>query len=208
MRAFSLASMTQPLYRASKAATSMTSRAAEEDRPEPLNTVLVTEASKPPTFVAQLLQLGCDAADQREGGLLLVFVDGGVGNINHEGLVIAGGIHGHNRILAGRDGSDGVQIDRSSQHTAIVMVGVVSANLSAAGSGHEHLGLIAEMADKGILQLGVAGSLVLAGVEGVQTISVAFENSFDIHLVQPPNIFIHCNYTLYPENVQSKKRVF
>ena len=50
MRAFSFASMVQPLYSASNAATSITSNAADEDRPLPLNTVLVTEASKPPTL--------------------------------------------------------------------------------------------------------------------------------------------------------------
>ena len=50
MRAFSLGSTTQPLYSASKAATSMTSNAADEDSPLPLNTVEVALASKPPTL--------------------------------------------------------------------------------------------------------------------------------------------------------------
>ena len=50
MRAFSCGSITQPLYSASNTPTSMTSSAADEDRPLPLNTVLVTLASKPPTL--------------------------------------------------------------------------------------------------------------------------------------------------------------
>ena len=48
MRAFSWGSITQPLNSASNAPTSITSKAADEDRPLPLNTVLVTQASKPP----------------------------------------------------------------------------------------------------------------------------------------------------------------
>ena len=106
---------------------------------------------------------------------------GKIGQIHHEGLVVARRVEPDLVPSVGGDGGDGVQVHRARQHAAVLMVGVVAHDLGAARRGDEHLRFAAEVGAEIVGQRSVARQLILTGVERAQALGIAFKNLLYIH---------------------------
>ena len=136
-------------------------------------------------LIAQIYQPRCDAANQCQGGLLFVVVDGKVAQVHLEGIGEALGVQRHPFIVPGRDGRHGIQVHRRRQHPAVLVVGVVAHHLSAARRGDKGLGLAVEVTAEGLSKAVVAFKLVLPRVERVQARPVPIVPCPDIHISYP-----------------------
>ena len=84
--------------------------------------------------LAALVDDACrHAADQRCGVLFLMLLRDKVGHIDVVDLLKAEGLDADDVLLVGGNDGHDVQVDRACQHHAVVMVGVVAADLGAAG---------------------------------------------------------------------------
>ena len=82
---------------------------------------------------AALGEGGGHAADEGGGGVFLLGVDGEVGQVNlHRGVAFGG--HGDDAAVIEGHLRHGFQVDGGSQHAAVLVVGVIAADLGAAGS--------------------------------------------------------------------------
>ena len=83
-----------------------------------------------------LEEAAAHARDDRLRGVEERFVDGGIGDVDlvdREAL----GLYVDMEIVAGRSGGDNVEVDRSGEHLAVVVVGVVARDFASAGDREE-----------------------------------------------------------------------
>ena len=83
-----------------------------------------------------------------------------IGQIHHEGPVVARGIQRHHAVVPRRHRRYGVQIHCRGQHAAAIVVGVVADDLGAARRGDKQLRLAGKLAAKRVRQRAVALGLI------------------------------------------------
>ena len=113
-------------------------------------------------LAARVDDTGGHAADQGSGVLLLLLLRDQVGHVHIVDLLKAQGLDADDVLLVGGNDRYNVQVDGARQHHAVVVVGVVAADLGAAGGGVEAHGapgakLVLKLVDDGnvTLTLGV-----------------------------------------------------
>ena len=109
------------------------------------------------------------AADQGRGVLGLARLRDEVGDIDIVNFVKAQGLDADDIFLIRGDDGHHIQVDRAGQHHAVVVVGVIAADLGAARGGIEaHRAVGAVFLFKFVDQVGIALALLLHGVCTVQ----------------------------------------
>ena len=92
--------------------------------------------------VAQLRHSSCHAANQRCSRPLLLFMHRQVGQIQRNGC-IAFTVQVHKQIFSGADCRQGIQVHRSCQHPAMVVIRMITADFRPSGGTDEcHITLI------------------------------------------------------------------
>ena len=116
---------------------------------------------KPADLVAERGKARADAADQRGGPLLFLFLHGEVRRIDRIHR-ITGGFQADHAVVGLFHCGDHIEVDRGGQHLAVVVVGVVAADLGAARRAEifERIRR-AEFLGKGRIQSGIARALCL-----------------------------------------------